>query len=116
MEVEKESFLKLKNLEKQLIDLIDNVDNEINKVNVEWLNLRSIALQQQGPSTSESRTIKENPTSNLKIEKQIPQAKPHLKENEIDLSQWELELNPRANQKFDEEFDSDDDLFSEELK
>lgn len=100
MEVEKENLLKLKKLEKQLLDAIEQVDKEINQVDVEWLNLRSIALKQMQDNQPQN-------VPNTTSQKPLPPVKKEYKDSDFHLMDINLELNPRVNQPIDEEFDSD---------
>lgn len=109
MEVEKESLMKLKKLEAQLVDIIGKVDLEINQVDVEWLNLRSIALekiQAEQKQNATVATVASKPTAEVK--KSVSQVKMEFTDNDdFELMQLNLEVNPRVYQKLEEEFDSD---------
>lgn len=107
MEVEKESLLKLKNLETQLVDIIEKVDKEINQVDVEWLNLRSIAVDKMQTTQNQNVVSEQNRDPQIKSEKKVSPLSNEFRDNEFELMQLSLELNPRVNQELDEEFDSD---------
>lgn len=102
MEIEKESLLKLRRLEQQLLNIIDKVDKEINQVDVEWLNLRSIAVRKLNRDTQNSGNTQKTDSKKL-----IPPIKKDFKDNDFRLLDINLELNPVVNVSVDEEFDSD---------
>lgn len=99
MEIEKESLVKLRVLEQQLMDVIEKVDKEINQVDVEWLNLRSIAVKKMQQNI-------EN-TENASSKKVVPPIKKEFRDNDFQFLDINLELNPKVQQSVDEEFDSD---------
>lgn len=104
MEVEKESLMKLKKLEAQLINVIEKVDKEITQGDVEWFNLRSIALEKIEAAQQNSNTSKNSEATTVTDKK--PPIKCEFEDCDTDFL-LDLELNPKMNQKLDEEFDSD---------
>lgn len=109
MEIEKESLMKLRKLEAQLVSVIEKVDNEINQVDVEWLNLRSIALEKM-QATQEQKSMVNNKQTKAPVqpEKIASPVKKEYIENDFKLTHLDLELNPQVIvPEIDEEFDSD---------
>lgn len=108
MEVEKESLLKLRKLESQLVSVINKVDREINQVDVEFLNLRSIAMEKIQAAQRQTSVGNEETTKTSSEPVKVP---PPLKreyiDNDFKFLGLDLVLNPGGGQGIDEEFDSD---------
>lgn len=102
MEIEKESLMKLRKLEQHLVNVIEKVDKEINQVDVEWLNLRSIAVKKIKSQLPKS----ENTPKTIPAEV-VPPVQKEFRDSDFQFLDIDLELNPKVNQTVDEEFDSD---------
>lgn len=97
--------MKLRKLEAQLVNVIEKVDKEINQVDVEWLNLRSIALEKM-QAAQEQKCKQMKPS--VKPEKITFPVKKEYIDNDFKLMHLDLELNPQVVvPELDEEFDSD---------